>query len=96
MRKDRQERQQVFEDACVQEQFILRDDVRGNGVLLVKRCRKPYQITCLDAAVNVSLSDREIKVLEQTADSTGVKILGADMFTMLYDGMPKRRAAAFL
>ncbi|MBR1863221.1 MAG: aldo/keto reductase [Ruminococcus sp.] len=52
----------------------------SKGIVPICGCRKPYQITDLDAAVSVKLTDREIKVLEQTADSTGVKILGADMF----------------
>lgn len=52
----------------------------SKGIVPICGCRKPYQITDLDAAVNVRLTEKEIKVLEQTADSTGVKILGADMF----------------
>ena len=52
----------------------------SKGIVPICGCRKPYQITDLDAAVSVRLTDREIAVLEQTADSTGVKILGADMF----------------
>ncbi|MBR1384139.1 MAG: aldo/keto reductase [Ruminococcus sp.] len=52
----------------------------SKGIVPICGCRKPYQITDLDSAVDVRLTDREIKVLEQTADSTGVKILGADMF----------------
>lgn len=52
----------------------------SKGIVPICGCRKPYQITDLDAAVDVRLTDREISVLEQTADSTGVKILGADMF----------------
>ena len=52
----------------------------SKGIVPICGCRKPYQIDDLDAAVNVQLTDKEIAVLEQTADSTGVKILGADMF----------------
>lgn len=52
----------------------------SKGIVPICGCRKPYQIDDLDAAVSVRLTEREISVLEQTADSTGVKILGADMF----------------
>ena len=52
----------------------------SKGIVPVCGCRKPYQIADLDEAVKVTLSEGEIKVLEQAADSTGVKILGADMF----------------
>lgn len=52
----------------------------SKGIVPICGCRKPYQIDDLAAAVNVQLTDKEIKALEQTADSTGVKILGADVF----------------
>ena len=42
--------------------------------------RKPYQIDDLAAAVNTSLTDAEIKLLEDEADKLNVRILGADMF----------------
>ncbi len=52
----------------------------SKGIVPICGCRKPYQVSDLDAAVDITLSEKEIEVLEQTADSTGVKILGADMF----------------
>lgn len=52
----------------------------SKGIVPICGCRKPYQAADLDIAAEVTLSDKEISVLEQTADSTGVKILGADMF----------------
>ena len=52
----------------------------SKGIIPICGCRKPYQVSDLAAAVNVTLSDREIAVLEASADSTGVRILGADMF----------------
>ena len=52
----------------------------SKGIVPICGCRKPYQVSDLDAAAEVTLSDSEIKALEAAADSTGVKILGADMF----------------
>ena len=52
----------------------------SKGIVPICGCRKPYQVKDLDTAADVKLSAREIEVLEKTADSTGVKILGADMF----------------
>ena len=52
----------------------------SKGIVPICGCRKPYQAADLDTAAEVRLSAAEIKSLEQTADSTGVKILGADMF----------------
>ncbi|SDA26007.1 Predicted oxidoreductase [Ruminococcus sp. YE71] len=52
----------------------------SKGIVPICGCRKPYQADELDKAVKVQLTEKEISVLEQTADSTGVKILGADMF----------------
>ena len=54
--------------------------VSSNGLVPVCGCRKPYQVKELAKAVRVRLSDEELSRLEQTADGTGVKILGADMF----------------
>ena len=52
----------------------------SKGIIPICGCRKPYQAQQLFDAVNVTLTPEEIADLEQTADSTGVKILGADMF----------------
>ena len=54
--------------------------VSSKGFVPICGCRKPYQVEELAAAVNESLSDEEIRLLEDAADATGVKILGADMF----------------
>lgn len=52
----------------------------SKGIVPVCGCRKPYQTADLDKAVSVTLTESEIADLERTADRTGVKILGADMF----------------
>lgn len=52
----------------------------SKGVVPVCGCRKPYQVDQLQDAVSVTLSDSEIKSLENEADKLNVKILGADMF----------------
>ncbi len=52
----------------------------SKGIVPICGCRKPYQVSDLDAAAEVVLSDKESASLEQAADSTGVRILGADMF----------------
>ncbi len=52
----------------------------SKGLVPVCGCRRAYQAEQLAQAVSVALSDEEISELETEADSTGVKILGADMF----------------
>ena len=52
----------------------------AKGIVPICGCRKPYQIDDLAAAVNTSLTDAEIKLLEDEADKLNVRILGADMF----------------
>lgn len=52
----------------------------SKGIVSVCGCRKPYQVDQLQDAVSVTLSDSEIKSLENEADKLNVKILGADMF----------------
>lgn len=54
--------------------------VSSKGIVPICGCRKPYQVKDLAEAVKVSLSADELEKLEMTADKTGVKILGADMF----------------
>ena len=53
---------------------------KSKGIVPVCGCRKPYQVDQLFEAINVTLSDREIKLLENEADKLNVRILGADMF----------------
>ena len=52
----------------------------SKGIVPVCGCRKPYQVDQLQDAVSVTLSDSEIKSLENEADKLNVKIIGADMF----------------
>lgn len=52
----------------------------SKGIVPVCGCRKPYQVDQLQDAVSATLSDSEIKSLENEADKLNVKILGADMF----------------
>lgn len=52
----------------------------SKGIVPVCGCRKPYQVDQLQDAVSVTLSDSDIKSLENEADKLNVKILGADMF----------------
>lgn len=54
--------------------------VASKGIVPICGCRKPYQVKDLAEAVNVTLSKEEIIRLEEAADRTGVRILGADMF----------------
>ena len=54
--------------------------VSSKGIVPVCGCRKSYQVKELAEAVKISLSADELEKLEMTADKTGVKILGADMF----------------
>lgn len=52
----------------------------AKGVVPMVGCRKPKQITDLAQAVNVKLTDKEIKRLEEVADLVDIKIMGADIF----------------
>lgn len=52
----------------------------SKGLVPICGCRKPYQAQELAQAVSVTLSDDEIRQLEQTADRLDVRVLGADMF----------------
>ena len=44
------------------------------GVVPICGCRKPYQVEQLYGAVNIVLSDREVKLLEEESDMANVKI----------------------
>lgn len=55
----------------------------SKGIVPVCGCRKSYQVEQLAQAVNIRLSDEEIKQLEYEADKTNVKILGADIFRFM-------------
>lgn len=52
----------------------------SKGIVPICGCRRAYQIEQLYNAVNVELSDAEIKMLEAEADRLNVTILGADVF----------------
>lgn len=52
----------------------------SKGIVPICGCRKAYQVGQLYNAVNVKLSDAEIKMLEAEADRLNVTILGADVF----------------
>lgn len=52
----------------------------SKGVVPVCGCRKPYQVEQLARALDVTLSPEEVERLEREADSSGVHILGSDMF----------------
>ncbi len=52
----------------------------SKGIVPICGCRKAYQVEQLYNAVNVKLSDAEIKMLEAEADRLNVTILGADVF----------------
>lgn len=52
----------------------------SKGIIPICGCRKSYQVEQLNEAVNILLTKKEIKLLEDEADRIGVKILGADMF----------------
>ena len=54
--------------------------ISSKGIVPVCGCRKSYQVKELAEAVKISLSADELEKLENAADQTGVKILGADMF----------------
>ncbi|MBQ5316212.1 MAG: aldo/keto reductase [Oscillospiraceae bacterium] len=52
----------------------------SKGIIPICGCRRPYQAKQLSDAVNITLTKKEISYLEKAADSTRVKVLGADMF----------------
>lgn len=52
----------------------------SKGIVPICGCRRAYQVEQLYNAVNVKLSDAEIKMLEAEADRLNVTILGADVF----------------
>ncbi|MBP5668448.1 MAG: aldo/keto reductase, partial [Salinivirgaceae bacterium] len=52
----------------------------SKGSVPICGCRKAYQVEQLYNAVNVKLSEAEIKMLEAEADRLNVTILGADVF----------------
>ena len=54
--------------------------VANKGIVPVCGCRKPYQIKELKEAVDIRLKDTEMKILQDTADATNIKILGSDIF----------------
>ena len=54
--------------------------VANKGIVPICGCRKPYQIKELKEAVNIRLKDTEMKILQDTADATNIKILGSDIF----------------
>ncbi|MCR5168119.1 MAG: aldo/keto reductase [Oscillospiraceae bacterium] len=59
----------------------------NKGIVPICGCRKPKQVTELAEAVNVKLSSGEIRRLEEAADRSGAKVLGADMFRIF---VPKK------
>ena len=56
--------------------------VANKGIVPICGCRKPKQVEELVNAVEVSLSDSEMKCLENAADEAGARIMGADIFRM--------------
>ena len=60
----------------------------NKGIVPVCGCRKPKQVRELAEAVNVRLTAGEIRRLEDAADRSGAKVLGADMFRIF---VPKKR-----
>ncbi len=52
----------------------------AKGVVPMVGCRKPEQVKDLAQAVNIKLTDIEIRRLEEAADGCNVKIMGADIF----------------
>lgn len=54
--------------------------VANKGIVPICGCRKPYQIKELKEAVDIRLKDTEMKILQDTADATNIKILGSDIF----------------
>ena len=52
----------------------------NKGVVPICGCRKPKQVEELAQAAEMKLSAEEMIRLEDAADRTGAKVLGADMF----------------
>jgi len=52
----------------------------AKGVIPMCGCRKPEQVKDLAEAVQVKLTDEEIRRLETVADEAKVKIMGPDLF----------------
>ena len=52
----------------------------NKGIVPLCGCRKPKQVKELAEAVNVTLSDKEMKQLESAADKSQAKIMGPDLF----------------
>lgn len=67
------------------------------GVIPICGCRKPYQTDQLFQDTKASLSDAEIRRLEEEADKAGVKILRSDEFRFAvrgHDSKKKKTALA--
>lgn len=60
----------------------------SKGIVPICGCRKPEQVRQLAEAVNVRLSQGEIRRLEEAADNCNAKVLGHDMFRVF---VPKKR-----
>lgn len=52
----------------------------NKGIVPICGCRKPNQVRELAEAVNIKLSSKEIRRLEEMADLSGAKVLGPDLF----------------
>lgn len=52
----------------------------NKGIVPICGCRKPNQVRELAEAVEVKFSSKEIQLLEKTADLSGAKVLGHDLF----------------
>lgn len=52
----------------------------NKGIVPVCGCRKPKQVKELAEATNVVLTEKEIKILELSADKANAKIMGPDLF----------------
>jgi aryl-alcohol dehydrogenase-like predicted oxidoreductase len=60
----------------------------SKGIVPICGCRKPEQVRQLAEAVNVRLSQGEIRRLEEDAVNCNAKVLGHDMFRVF---VPKKR-----
>jgi len=56
--------------------------VASKGIVPMCGCRTPAQVQALANAVKTPLSEEEIRILEETADSCHAKVLGEDVFRM--------------
>ncbi|MCR5204828.1 MAG: aldo/keto reductase [Lachnospiraceae bacterium] len=52
----------------------------NKGIVPICGCRKPNQVRELAEAVEVKFSSKEMQLLEKTADLSGAKVLGHDLF----------------